>query len=90
MYAFLYVIVMKIINATYARNHWFSILKSLSKDQEEPTIIHHKDGDCVLISMEEWESIQETLFLFANPKTRKDIQDSLNTPHSEYVRVDLE
>ena len=58
-YTFLYIQFMKIINATFARNHWFSLLKSVSNGTENPTAITSKNGDCVLISMEDWDHINK-------------------------------
>ena len=48
---------MKTITATKARTNLFSLLDTTSKS-DEPILIQSKKGDCVLISKEEWGSME--------------------------------
>lgn len=80
---------METINASFARSNLFVLLSTLSKG-EEPKLIHSRNGDCVLLSKQDWDSIQETIFLVSNPKTRKDIEEGIATPLSKCVRVELQ
>jgi prevent-host-death family protein len=75
---------METITASAARGNLFGILAGVSQS-DEPKLITSQKGDCVLISKKEWDSIQETIYLMSNPKTRKDILDGINTPLSECV-----
>jgi len=79
---------METINASFARSNLFALLTTLSKG-EEPKLIHSRGGDCVLVSKQEWDSIQETVFLLSNPKVRKDIEEGIATPLSKCARVEL-
>jgi len=79
---------MKIINATNARTNLFSLLATTSKS-DEPILIQSKKGDCVLVSKDDWDSMEETLLLLSNPRGRKDILEGLNTPLSECVHIEL-
>ena len=79
---------METINASFARSNLFVLLATLSKG-EEPKLIQSRNGDCVLVSKKEWDSIQETIFLMSNPKTRKDIEEGIATPLSKCVHVEL-
>ena len=56
---------METINASFARSNLFTLLTTLSKG-DEPKLIHSRNGDCVLVSKQEWDSIQETIFLLSN------------------------
>ena len=55
-------LVMKIFNASEARANLFSLLQQVNQDHH-PRIITSKKGDAVLISREDWESLQETIYL---------------------------
>jgi antitoxin YefM len=67
---------MTTINATQARKDFFELIKdTLAKD----TIyrIHHRAGDVVLMSEEEFAGLQETLELLSIPGFRESIKKSL-------------
>jgi prevent-host-death family protein len=72
---------MKTINASNARQNFFNLLADTSIG--DPALITSKAGNCVLVSEEEWGSVQETIYLMSNPKTRDDILKGINTPLSE-------
>jgi len=74
---------MESVNASSARTNLFSLLASTAHG--EPKLITSKKGNCVLLSEQEWSSIEETMFLMANPKTRKDILDGIETPIEDCV-----
>jgi prevent-host-death family protein len=75
---------METIAASVARAKLFGLLAGVSQN-DEPKLIASQKGDCVLISKKEWDSIQETIYLMSNPKTKRDILDGLSTPLSECV-----
>lgn len=51
---------MKIVNASTARANLFSLLEQVNQDHL-PRIITSKKGDAVLLSKEDWDSLQETV-----------------------------
>ena len=63
------------INATAARRDFFDIIKNTIK-KHQIYHIHHRDGDAVLISEDEYESLQETLELLSIPGFRESIVKS--------------
>ena len=63
------------INATEARRSFFEIIKNSVKTHQIYHI-HHRDGDAVLMSEEEYESLQETLSLLSIPGFRESISRS--------------
>ncbi|MCJ7771838.1 MAG: type II toxin-antitoxin system Phd/YefM family antitoxin, partial [Desulfobacterales bacterium] len=52
----------------------------------EPIIITGKRGNAVLISEDDWRSIQETIFLLNIPGMQKSIREGLATPVEECTR----
>ncbi|AFZ54418.1 type II toxin-antitoxin system Phd/YefM family antitoxin [Cyanobacterium aponinum AL20118] len=57
---------MKIINISTARNNLFSLIEQVNQDHH-PRIISSKKGDVVILSKEDWDSLQETLYLQSIP-----------------------
>ncbi|MDX2256334.1 MAG: type II toxin-antitoxin system Phd/YefM family antitoxin [Pseudanabaenaceae cyanobacterium bins.39] len=57
---------MKILNASEARAKFFSLVEQVNKDHL-PRFITSRQGDAVLLSKSDWESIQETLYLQSIP-----------------------
>jgi antitoxin YefM len=53
---------MEIFSASEARANLFSLVEQVNKDHL-PLIITSRQGDAVLLSKNDWESIQETLYL---------------------------
>ena len=45
-----------------------------------PFVIQGKNSSAVLISEEDWRSIQETLYLLSIPGMRDSVREGLNTP----------
>jgi len=70
---------MTILSATEARSKLYRLIDQASSSHE-PIIITGKRGNAVLLSEEDWKSIQETMFLLNIPGMRESIQDGLKTP----------
>jgi antitoxin YefM len=70
---------MPILSATEARTKLYRLIDQTSKSHE-PIIITGKRGNAVLISEDDWRSIQETLFLLNIPGMRESIREGLATP----------
>ena len=51
----------------------------------EPVSIATKDGNAVMISQEEYNSLVETLYLNSQPGMRDKLLDGLNTPLEDTV-----
>jgi len=69
---------MSIINSTTARNHFFKIIEE-AITTHEPIYITGKTGNVVVLSEEDYRSIQETLYLCSIPTMREKIMEGLNT-----------
>ncbi|NQT64817.1 MAG: type II toxin-antitoxin system Phd/YefM family antitoxin [FCB group bacterium] len=73
---------MTIINATDARAKLYRLIDKTAENHQ-PVIISGKRGNAVLVSEEDWNDIQETLFLLSIPGMRESIVDGLKTPVKE-------
>jgi antitoxin YefM len=75
---------MDIFSASQARANLFKLLEQVNQDSK-PRIITSRRGDGVLISKDDWDSIQETLYLQSILGMRESITEGMNTPLSECV-----
>ncbi len=75
---------MEIFNATTARKNFFKLLES-AVTTHEPIVITGKTGNVVVMSEEDYKSIQETLYLTSIPGMREKIIKGLETPIDELV-----
>lgn len=57
---------MESINVTRARQNLYRIISDVNENHT-PIQISSKNGDCVLISVDDWKAITETQFLNAIP-----------------------
>ena len=73
---------MKIINVTNARANLYKLLEETNKSHE-PVQITGKKNNAVLVSEEDWDSIQETLYLTSISGMRESIIEGMNTPVDE-------
>ncbi len=70
---------MTTIKATEARAKLYKLLDEVS-ESHEPIQITGKRTNAVLISEDDWRSIQETLYLLSIPGMRESIRKGLRTP----------
>ena len=82
-YVFAYAVRMRTISATRAREQLYRLLDEVA-DSSEPVQIQGPRSDAVLVSAEDWNSIQETLYLTSIPGMRESLLEALNAPASEF------
>lgn len=70
---------MTTITATYARTRLYTIMDEVA-DSHQPIQITGKRSNAVLISEEDWKSIQETLYLTSIPGMKDSIIKGMKTP----------
>ena len=73
---------MTTLTATNARKKFFTLIDDVA-ESHEPVQIAGKRNSAVLVSEEDWRSIQETLYLESFPKMRESIIKGLKTPVEE-------
>lgn len=72
----------KILSATEARTNIFKLMDETAASHE-PIIITGKRNNVVMVSQEDWNAIQESLYLSSIPNLRDSIIEGLNTPLEE-------
>lgn len=76
---------MKTISASVARANLYRLIDEIASSNE-PMRIAGKRNSAVLVSDEDWASIEETLFLFSVPGMRESIREGMKTPPSSCLR----
>lgn len=74
-------------NATNFRKNIFHMLEQTIK-YNEPVNISTKDGNAVVISEEDYNSLMETLYLCSIPGMRDHIREGIQAPISECIPED--
>lgn len=70
---------MPTLSASEARSKLYRLIDQASLSHE-PIVITSKRGNAVLLSEDDWRSIQETIFLLNIPGMRESIREGLATP----------
>ena len=70
---------MTVLNASEARDRLYRLIDEVARSHE-PVHIAGKRTSAVLLSEEDWRSIQETLHLLSIPGMRESIRAGLKTP----------
>ena len=70
---------MTTVTVTEARKKLYNLVDQAS-ESHEPIHIATKRGGAVLVSEDDWSSIQETLFLMSIPGMRESIAKGMKTP----------
>ena len=52
-------------------------IMDMTKDRHEPTIITRKQGNMVIMSLEDYNSLEETAYILSSPKNAQRILASL-------------
>ena len=73
---------MPTLTASEARSNLYRLIDETATSHE-PIVIAGKRHNAVLVSAEDWSSIQETMFLLSIPGMRESIREGMNTPLSE-------
>ena len=68
--------------ATEARANLYKLIDE-TVSSHKPVTITGKRGNAVLISEDDWNSIQETLYLLNLPGMRESIKEGMSTPTEE-------
>lgn len=73
------------ITASEARANLYRLIDQAA-ESHEPVTITGKSASAVLVSAEDWNAIQETLYLLAIPGMRESIKDAMAEPLSKSKR----
>jgi len=70
---------MTTITATEARAMLYRLMDEVAQSHE-PVVITGKRNNAVLISEDDWRSVEETLYLLSIPGMRESIIEGMETP----------
>ncbi|MFN2348013.1 MAG: type II toxin-antitoxin system Phd/YefM family antitoxin [Thioalkalivibrio sp.] len=73
---------MTAITASEARAKLYRLIDEAASSHQ-PLLISGKRNSAVLVSAEDWDAIQETLFLLSIPGMRESIREGMGTPVDE-------
>ena len=69
---------MTTLNVTEARSKLYALIDETA-ESHQPIVITGKRRNAVLLSEEDWEAINETLFLLSIPKMRESIREGMQS-----------
>jgi len=68
---------MMTITATEARKTFFELLQQTSQ-QHDIIEVQHKSGNAIIMSSDDYESLQETLYLLSQPNFKQTFNESIS------------
>ncbi|MDF5734014.1 MAG: type II toxin-antitoxin system Phd/YefM family antitoxin [Rhizonema sp. PD38] len=80
---------MNAISATQAQSNLYNLIDEAAADHE-PVLITGKRNNAVLVSEEDWNAIQETLFLVSIPGMRSSILEGGLEPLAECTPLEVQ
>jgi antitoxin YefM len=78
LYGFRKVIKMKAISYTHARSNLASTMLKVCEDHDPVIITRKKNNAVVMMSLEDYESLNETSSLLQSPKNAKRLSESID------------
>ncbi|MEO7916969.1 MAG: type II toxin-antitoxin system Phd/YefM family antitoxin [Dokdonella sp.] len=76
---------MTALNASEARANLYRLLDEAA-ETHTPVRIAGKRNNAVLVSEDDWNAIQETLYLLSIPGMRESIREGIKTPTSKLAK----
>ncbi|MBE0548943.1 MAG: type II toxin-antitoxin system Phd/YefM family antitoxin [Rubrivivax sp.] len=73
---------MAVLTASEARANLYRLIDQAA-ESHQPIVIAGKRSSAVLVSEEDWQAIQETMFLLSIPGMRKSMREAMAEPVSE-------
>ena len=70
---------MAVLTASEARANLYRLIDQAA-ESHQPIVIAGKRSSAVLVSEEDWQAIQETMFLLSIPGMRRSIRDAMAEP----------
>jgi prevent-host-death family protein len=73
----------KIMSVSQVRADIYNVMDETAQTHE-PILITGKRNNVVMLSQEDWNAIEETLYLNSIPNMVSSIQSAMNAPNSEF------
>lgn len=68
---------MKTLSSTELRAHLSAVMDQVNDDHEPVIVTRAKGKPVVMVSMEDWASMEETTYLLASPANRAELMASI-------------
>ena len=78
---------MAAINITNARKELYNLVENVNL-YNEPALIVSKKGNAVLVSEDDWNALQETVYLNSIPRMAQSLIEGRDTPIEQCVAED--
>lgn len=73
----------KVMSASEVRANIYNIMDEAAQSHE-PILITGKRNNVVMLSEEDWNAIEETLYLNSIPNMASSVQEAMKAPDSEF------
>ena len=77
-YAIPYTLLMKTLSSTDLRANLSAVMDRVNDDHEPVIVTRAKGRSVVMVSLEDWASMDETTYLLASPANRAELMASIN------------
>ena len=81
---------MSVVNITNARQNLYQLVRDVNSSSEPVLIYNNNGNNAVLISENDWNAIQETLYLQSVPDMTESIKKAADASIEEYTPYDPE
>lgn len=82
---------MEIISYTKARNNFSDVMNKVCQNHTPITIYRQESKPVVLISLEDYNSIEETMYLMSTPNNFKNLLQSIDEiEQGKVIEMDIE
>ncbi|NJN74419.1 MAG: type II toxin-antitoxin system Phd/YefM family antitoxin [Limnothrix sp. RL_2_0] len=78
---------MDLLTVREARDKLYRLIDEIA-EHHKPVVISGKRNNAVLVAQEDWDAIQETLYLVSIPGMKKSIQEAAAEPVEECVALE--
>jgi antitoxin YefM len=82
---------MEIISYTKARNNFSDVMNKVCQNHTPITIYRQESKPVVLISLEDYNSIEETMYLLSTPNNTKQLYDAIDDLKNDrnFIKVNI-
>jgi antitoxin YefM len=82
---------MEIISYTKARNNFSDVMNQVCENHTPITIYRQESKPVVLMSLEDYNSIEETMYLLSTPNNTKQLYDAIDDLKNDrnFIKMDI-
>lgn len=77
---------MTILMSSEARKNFLKIIDQVA-ESHTPVTVKGKRNNVVIISEQDWEDLQETLYVRSNPELHQSLIEGINTPYEKCKKL---